>query len=693
MDKPPIQPNNTKALHKNALYQIVQAAANVELFTIPLYMCSMYSVVGARQISGSNALYRGRWWPGAEATRFPDVKKYDDKNRQPIDDSLFSATNNDIYNKMLKIFIEEMLHLQLVANMAKVLGVEDLTFTSDELMDSKGTKKKPPGYNWECYKDKRRIPHIVDLTDTENFKHIVVRLDALNTNQIKLFKAIESSEDVLKEELKNAPEGKYFPNVPFKDWTETSKLADLPLFGSIGHMYECLWEYINMEFEDGSILLDYIGEQKDFGDFPKKRDLYNYEVKGKDGKPTGEVLQQYSFKTTFDDAVGDGVNAPKYNRDTLLLEISEMINAITDQGEGKEVAEKIAPPKTNPNLDRAVSSKAQGNFNAMSRQYKSYDDQGNLMPLSDKAAARAGETNITLDHEELFEAIEKLMQNHDFKTWDMWHEEGNRWSENMLHSKDYINNANLDKLPTPKSVADAMNQLKNGDDKDNNFIKMTKVASGAIKGITTVLNDYWKSSETKFPYPSMHGSGGRIAIFWAVFGKCPNIADQRLDKRDETIINHACQGLSLDSDPTTDTSCANFALAHTCTGSNTCRAEGGCGFLHGVAGEVNTFDPPGDNSCKGHGGCAVPISASQLFPIPKQPNPTLNLYDFEPAEGKDAADKFKAVPFGTMSYNEGDAVYDKAWEAYTKVMGYRGGKLPREKPPVSDIRLVYPPST
>lgn len=675
----PPQPNNTKALHLSALHAIVQAATNVELFTIPLYMCSLYSLVGSRQISGSNALYRGRWWPGAEATRFPGIKKYDDVNRLPIDDSLFSATNNDIYNKMLKIFIEEMLHLQLVANMAKVLGVKDLTFTSSELMD-------PKGYNWHCYQGGSVIPHIADLTDTKSFKDIKVKVDALNSNQIQLFKAIESPEDVLKAQLADAPEGKYFPSVPFQNWTSESTLSDLPLFGSIGHMYECLWQYVNLEFEDGSILLDYIAETTDFQQLPKNRDRYVYTIRDKDGNPTKEVLHQYpGIKTTFDEQ-------KSYQRDVLLNSILDMINAITDQGEGKEVAEKIDHRKSKAgDMDMAVSPKAQGDVKNMSRQYKTYDDQGNLLPYSEKASARAGDDNRKMDHEELFEAIEKLMKEPDFKTWDMWHAEGNRWNENLLQSKDYINNANYNKLPSPKAIADAMNRLKENDAAGENFKKMTHVAGGAIKGITTVLNDYWGKDwqTTDFPNPSMHGSGGRVAMCWAVFGQCPDIANEPLPARKENIINHACQGLSLDLDQghEYDTTCADFALAHTCTGSNTCRAEGGCGFLHKVDGETNTFDPPGDNSCKGHGGCAVPISASQLFATPKVDGAKLNLYDFE----KNGTD-FNSVKFGNIAYQEGDSVYDKAWEAYIRVMQHRG-QQPQDKPNVSDMRLVYPPST
>ncbi|NEP14413.1 MAG: hypothetical protein F6K14_30310 [Symploca sp. SIO2C1] len=80
-------------------------------------------------------------------------------------------------------------------------------------------------------------------------------------------------------------------------------------------------------------------------------------------------------------------------------------------------------------------------------------------------------------------------------------------------------------------------------------------------------------------------------------------------------------------------------------------------------------------------GCAVPISDSQLFPR----SGTMKIYDFE-------GDKHKPEEIGTMPFNKGDNVYDKAWEAYTKVMEARGQTL-KQKPAPSDLHLAFPPST
>src|SRR5688572_19160277 len=62
-----------KDLDKSALQALAQAAINVELFTIPLYMVSMYSIQGMHQItSKENDFYQGRLWPGSGPSRDPD---------------------------------------------------------------------------------------------------------------------------------------------------------------------------------------------------------------------------------------------------------------------------------------------------------------------------------------------------------------------------------------------------------------------------------------------------------------------------------------------------------------------------------------------------------------------------------------------------------------------------------------------
>src|SRR4051812_17164706 len=84
-----------------ALEKIIQMAVNVELFTIPLYMATMYSIQGMHQITGANNLYQGRLWPGLAPSFRPGPKPT--KN---------IPENEKAFNTIFSVFIEEMLHLQ-----------------------------------------------------------------------------------------------------------------------------------------------------------------------------------------------------------------------------------------------------------------------------------------------------------------------------------------------------------------------------------------------------------------------------------------------------------------------------------------------------------------------------------------------------------------------------------------------------
>src|SRR6185295_19516939 len=95
---------------------------------------------------------------------------------------------------------------------------------------------------------------------------------------------------------------------------------------------------------------------------------------------------------------------------------------------------------------------------------------------------------------------------------------------------------------------------------------------GAIAGVTTVLGSYWddtiqaKSPKT-FPYPSMVGSGDRMAICWAVFGKAPDLSIE-LEPLVSNTLYHACQGLDYTAEggEKGKNQCAPIAVYHTCRG-------------------------------------------------------------------------------------------------------------------------------
>lgn len=197
-----IRPTACRKTDIAALRAIAQAAVDVELFTIPLYMGSLYSIVGMHQITGKREnFYENRWWPGPATTPNPDHSE----KKHP-----FNTEDNVLaFNTVFSVFVEEMLHLQMAANIASAMGVTP-SFTSSKLQNE--------GHGWTCYgPEEIRIPYIVDLTDVklQNLKNdnpavleqadpskVRVNIAELSVNQILLFMAIEQPEHVAKKHQK-----------------------------------------------------------------------------------------------------------------------------------------------------------------------------------------------------------------------------------------------------------------------------------------------------------------------------------------------------------------------------------------------------------------------------------------------------------------------------------------------------------
>jgi Ferritin-like len=659
------RPAANKDTDKAALQAIAQAAVDVELFTLPLYMVSMYSIQGMHQItSKGNDFYRGRLWPGASPARDPA-----------------GSPNAAAFNYFFSVFIDEMLHLQLASNIAKALGVMP-SYNSKALVDG--------NYGWVCYgPDNTVLPHILDFKDAvTGYNDIKVRLGALTPEQNRLFLAIEQNEKDAKKIIAKDKVKNYFPVAPFENWKAGE---DLPMFGTIGCMYKCLWQYMEIVYDDGSSLFEYV-----FNRGTLERDLFN--AKSSYHKP------EYPKMPTM--ASGE-VSVPN-----AMENILNMINAITDQGEGEGVAAEIRRAR---GLLRYAPVKGQfrPDEKALDFDYPNYTDKGVQDDPSGNKVARS--QNGGLDHHDRFEAIDKLLRAGGVVTWDQWHASGNKWTAEMLKTNEEDYKANTWNLPPAEDIAAALNNLKAGED---NYKVFSQAAAGSIAGITRVLGGFWTAETTGFPSPSMYGSGDRVSICWAVFGRHPDITAGVAAKTAGELY-HACQGLEL-SGARGDT-CAQVEVFHSCRGSNTCKAEGGCGFvqvqgqsalcghkvlldhlnptrpLHGqLQAGGKLYSAPSDNKCGGFGGCAVPISASQLYPIPDSTEPDekvgwMELYDFvgETAEPKVIKKGMQTV---LQRYEVGDRVYDIAWDAYVKVLEYRKQPVP-DKPEDSDLRLAFPPST
>lgn len=662
---------------KAAVHAMVQAAVNVELFTIPLYMTSLYSIHGMHQINSSgNNFYQGRLWPGLTTTRKTDT---------PL------TTNQDVFNKVFSVFIAEMLHLQLASNISTAVG-HTPSFTSPMLQN--------PDLSWNCYGENNTvIPHVLDLKDvkkTSPFYGLKVNLDSLNATQIKLFLAIEETEYNAEQNVDPAIwKKKYSPTVPYPGWTSASTEADLPMFGTIGQMYLCLWDYLSIVYTDGTTLWSKMYDKDSI-----QKDIFNSD------KP------QYP---------GMSVQLDPSSPTDPLLQVLNMINGITDQGEGSGVVDMIKKRLQLMQL-KAVQNEFQPNEDNIAYDYPSYNDIGTELPTSADATARGGK-NGAMDHFEIFQAVQKLIGNADFLTWDQWHKTHKEWkpADLIKDDKDYKQNLkNYPELPTADQIAKAMNNLTPKTEPKTwaaNYKLFSQIATGSLSGMTTVLNDYWATASTGFPMPAMSGTGDRMSICWALFGKAPNLGIAA-EPTNSSILYHACQGMAIDPNaPVQEWGCASPSIYHTCRGSNNCHAQGGCGFVQSTSGggscggsgcgqsarkpeTVNsqvlcgtpkpkpsdTYSAPSDNKCGTLGGCAVPISASQMFPDPKG-----DMLYFNFNKQADGSWKSEQLP-GNHPYKKGQLVHDAAWEAYSAVMLARKEKIGK-KPIPNDIRLAFPPST
>ncbi len=512
---------SNKELDASALQAIAQAAVNVELFTIPLYMGTLYSIQGTHQITGKNDFYKDRLWPGPAPTA-------------PRPGDTLTA-NEKAFNIIFSVFIEEMLHLQLASHLAGAVGINPV-FDSPALQDSRG--------GWTCYGSKKTvIPHIVDLRDTKTYDKVKVDIAAISADQMKLFIAIEQPETDAQDDLKplaDRPSGnEYFPTVPFDDWTTHSTEEDLPMFGTIGAMYQCYLDYMAITYDDDTTLWDYVF-------FANQRDLFNVQAKG-------HPKREYPG---FDATLGAAG----------FKQAMGMMDAITDQGEGSLL---VRPP---PRADalRVVEQKYQASLEALEADYPSFTDTGEDAP---SAAAAARSERGGVDHYERFRELrDELLP--EVVTWKDWFADHGPWTARDLRTTDNEPGTQY-KLPTTEAVAAALVAMATGDQRAASSKLFSTIACGSIAGITTVLNTYFKVPGEPFPYPSMVGAGDRMAICWAVLGEAPNLAIG-VDPPDNTTLYHCCQGLDL-TDVGVD--CAAPKIFHACRGSNLCKAQGGCGFV------------------------------------------------------------------------------------------------------------------
>ncbi len=259
-------------------------------------MVPLYSIHGTHEINASEqTFYKGRRWPGAATTHAPQ------------------SANERAFNLVFSVFIQEMLHLQLAANLATCMGVTP-TFTGSILQSEND--------GWTCFgPDETVIPHIINLRDTTTLTNVKVALGPLNAAQIELFLAVEAPEDQARQRIDPGKLDKYFPAVPFAGWSPERTEADLPMFGTIGYMYECMVAYMTLDYSDGTTLWSRV-----YASSSVQRELFN--------SPTGgHPMPEYP-----------GISAllPTIGAEEALGAAVDIISAITDQGEGRTITRRCA---------------------------------------------------------------------------------------------------------------------------------------------------------------------------------------------------------------------------------------------------------------------------------------------------------------------------------------------------------------
>lgn len=681
------------AADAHALRCIAEVAMNVELFTIPLYMNALYSLKGFHQLTfGDTDIYQGRQWPGLEPTAEPE------------------NANEEAFNSVFGIFIQEMFHLEIAMNLASAIGVEPNL--QNLLMDQ--------AHGWTCYgPDKHVIPFVFDLRDSKDpdVRKLTVELGPMDSDRLQLFTVIEQPEDTEKQgwarDLSGGERGwRYLPYLESRripGWKEDSRITDLPLFGTITNLYHSYAFYAGLTYDDGD---DRPLIERLFDEEKSKGRGYQAAMFNSTTQPGHPYAEFPKVKTTF-----EGVEKGKvYDRAVWMMA------AIVDQGEGHplEITDdkhKGGAPTSFVNMAGLVDDyqdveiEHQPDKRSMNEDYPSFDDQGDgKSPPSDDSEARYDERKDA-HYERFVELLEKV---DGLETWACSAEAAKqrKWKASHFKRKGYVQRA--DDPNTPAQIATSMNNLAAAGATSPEFETMSRIATGALYGVVQSIEQFWRPQERKYDLPlgAMRASFGRFSVMWALYGRGPDLSKGiGIDPDDRRRLYNACRGLALDGPG--DNDCASPQAYHTCTGANSCMGQGACGTVRPDCDELQTkplgpcttssggpldkvYSAPAAHQCKALGGCAVPISASQRLRIGKvpfkendgqaPPRARMNLYTFERVDGR-----FQPDDLESFRFHFGDSVYATAWKAYRRAQRAHGVRVPKTPPDFNDIQRVLIP--
>jgi hypothetical protein len=474
----------------------LQNAVYLELWTVPLYLTAAYSIVV----------------PIDPTTNRPEMVNLENLPTNPDGSYDFDAftqeqCNQYAFDSILSVAVQEMLHLELAANVANAVRPAQ-TITPDNTwvrFTDGATGQWAPNYD--------APPPCLDAPLPAG---VVLQLGPLNENQISLFQWVEEE---------RAPQG--------------DPQAYSPQYNSIGNFYTALAYGLQVCWPD----------------------LYPPQGLSLDPPPTPADLYQ---KDDWGEAVSKGVR-----RGSLPRLLGQRLRKL--QSLRKTATSALESAGGYPFSIEVYGSSADAQAFA----------QAALLAISAQGeGAGPGEGVPTPYQPTTGDPIEIFLDSQSH--WQRFTELGDQLVEK--------------------------NRIQLITAQPSNDLSSFQMALYQSYSSFLVSLENMFSTQTPLGFEAMAGLGNRTLQVWEQGGTPDYKWDDPSQYQNPQGGFHACQGL----DATGTCTCA-YAYYHTCSTTNMCAGQGGCGF----AVTNNSSDPgnwePNHNGCQHKGGCGAPIPVGQVF--------------------------------------------------------------------------------
>ncbi len=382
-------------------------------------------------------------------------------------------------------------------------------------------------------------------------------------------------------------------------------------FGGIGNLYHIIEQYMDFTYpsSDNKTLF-----QLCYADAIQ-------EAK----KHTGSIVQinQFTGRSAYSHMTLE--LTPGASPTLAVGQVKDMINGIISEGEGSK----------------------RSNNNFVSSNYRADSSDIPVDALWNKYS-----------HWSRFEYVKTLVP--VVETWPQWLK-CNTWKWEDLVVDHLAVTPKQQKLAEARAVA--------WNDKDTGT-ELNAILNSTFDRFLKTLNDFWNGTDkNNFPMGAMSAISSRVTSVWAA-GHVPEFKKPQHTPTGDNL--HACQGLNTTQEngkPAGTCDCST-AVQHSCSGTNSCAHQGGCGYAIDNTGAPGYYTKqgskdnyiPGQNSAASNGGCGSPIPVAQTF-----------------------TEEFSAGNDGPLN---GESVWNKARELFHE----KNPTVQVEMLTNSNIRLILPPS-